>query len=220
MKRKAFIAFFVAALALTSGGFLLFRGRSQAADHLDPPTRVDAAMMGTDHAADIADIFAWHRGTGASQTLVTVLMFAGPDAPVAGQRVSCDRNVLYGIHIDNTGDAVAEHNIRVRFGVDDRMNCFARFEGIPGRTTALVAPVESVRTVAGVSVFAGLRDDPFFFDLQGFRTTLMTGTLSFANDRDFFSRKNTSAIVVEVPMGPTLATGTTLRVWATSARAM
>jgi hypothetical protein len=61
-------------------------------------------------------------------------------------------------------------------------------------------------------VFAGLRDDPFFFDLIGFKKGLQ---FSPETSRNFFRGLNTLAIVIEVPTSSfgTL-TGSTLRVWA------
>jgi hypothetical protein len=64
----------------------------------------------------------------------------------------------------------------------------------------------------GGKVFAGLRDDPFFFDLIGFKRGL---AFSAETSRNFFDGLNTLAIVVEVPTASfgTL-TNSTLRVWA------
>lgn len=183
--------------------------------------------MAADRNADIADLFAWHRGTGTSQSLVMVLSYAGPVAPSPTQAVPCDRDVLYSIHIDNSGDALPEHTITARFATDStNRNCFVRWEGLPGVSGAQIAPVEHQRTYGAVQTFVGLRDDAFFFDLQGFRETLaMAGTapagmgVRMTSDRDFFAGKNSSAIVVEVPVSAVQGMGrTTLKVWATTSR--
>jgi hypothetical protein len=214
------LAIAVFATGAISGDLALRSKHVQAADHLDPPGRTDPGNMGMDRNADIADVYAWHRGMGATQSVVLALTFSGPNAPVAGQKMPCDRNVLYNIHIDNTGDGAEDRVFRVRFGLDSAMNCFARWEGLPGTTGPVVTRTEFNNDLGGgVKAYAGLRDDAFFFDLQGFRTTLMTGRLSFVNDRDFFAGKNTSAIVVEVPATAINNGQTTLRVWATTARA-
>ncbi len=203
-----------------ASGYAAFRvTHVDAADHLDPPARTNPMAGGSDRNADIADIYAWHTGTGASATLTTVLTFSGPNDPVADQAVACDKDVLYVINIDNDGDSVSDIAIDIRFGHDDVGNCFVRVENVPGESSAIVSRVEHATTRGDVHVFAGLRDDPFFFDLTGFQTTLMTGTLSFVNDRDFFANKNSSAVVLEFPLPATLEGGTKLRVWATTARA-
>lgn len=209
----------VCAVAVLGAAFALRTPRSHAADHLDPPARTDPANGGMDRNADIADVFAWHRGTGATQSVVMALAFSGPNAAVAGQKIPCDRGVLYTIHIDNTGDGASDRQITMRLGQDDRMNCFARWEGLPGTSGPIVTRVEHNNDLGGgVKSFVGLRDDAFFFDLQGFRTTLMTGNLSFVSDRDFFARQNTPVMVVEVPATAINNGQTTLRIWGTTAR--
>lgn len=188
-----------------------------AADHLDPPARTDPTMGG-DRTADIGDLYAWHEGTGASATLVTVLTFDGPSDTAVDQAVACDRDVLYTIHIDNDDDDVSDFDIEARFAEDDIGNCFVSVANIPGETNAVEAPVELMRQGTDAKVWAGLRDDPFFFDLQGFNETLAMGTLRFVNDRDFFARKNISALVLEFPLPVTLGGGTGLNMWATTSR--
>jgi hypothetical protein len=191
----------------------------EAADHLDPPMRTDPATAGgsADRNADIADLYAWHQGTGADAKMVAVLTFAGPNDPAAGQATPCDRDVLYGIHMNN---GTTTSDIYARFGKDDVGNCFVNVTGIPGTGGGGVAgPIERPFTRGDVKVFAGLRDDPFFFDLTGFRQTLMTGTLSMINDRDFFAGKNSSAIVIQFPLSAVSPAGEVVRVWSTTGRA-
>ena len=133
--------------------------------------------------------------------------------------------MLYNINIDNSGDAVPELTVSARFGKDSSGNCYVQFSGVPGSTLPVAGRVEHVFSAGGVSLFAGLRDDAFFFDLQGFKDTLATaGTatppagIQMIPDRDFFAGKNTSAIAVEMPLASALGTGTVLKVWATTAR--
>jgi len=203
----------------SAGAVLLRNQYSHAADHLDPPTRTNPAMGGTDHNADIADVYAWHQGTGASATLVTILTFGGPNPPTPTQAIPCDRDVLYTIYIDNTGDAMPEFNIRARFAQDSTMNCFVQIEGIPGTTAPIVGPVEYQLGTSSVKAYAGLRDDAFFFDLTGFRETLSMGSIRMTNDRDFFAGQNTPAIVIEMPLAAAQGAGTNVKIWATTARA-
>lgn len=210
------------ALALLAGGAGLAATagfQAEAADHLDPPARTNPDSGGTDRNADIADVFAWHRGSGATRSVVTVLSFAGPNLPAADQEIPCDRDVLYQIHVSNDADLDPEFDITARFGEDDLGNCFVQLTGIPGAGSApIVAPVERVVQRNGVSVFAGLRDDAFFFDLVGFRETLTMGTIRMTDDRDFFAGKNTPAIVVEFPLIAVSPGDEAFRVWATTSR--
>jgi hypothetical protein len=195
----------------------------EAADHLDPPARTnpDAMPPGTDRNADIADVYAWVRGEGAARTAVLAMSFSGPNAPVAGQDVPCDENVVYSIHIDNNGDTAVEptSTIEMRLGEDDRGQCFYQLTGVPGAGADPVVGTVGYTTRRGTaSMHVGLHADAFFFDLQGFRTTLSTGTLSFVDDRDFFANKNTSVLVVEVPIVAVSPSDAPYRVWATTAR--
>ncbi len=186
-----------------------------AADHLDPPTRTDPDSSGTDRTADIADLFAWHT----SETLTVALTFGGPSMPVANQKVSCDRDVLYGIHISNDDDLEAEFDITARFGLDDAGRCFVKFAGVPGvGGGVVVGPTERELVWRSVHAYAGLRDDAFFFDLQGFRETLMTGEIKMTDDRDSIAGANASTIVVEFPLAAVSPGGEAFRVWATTAR--
>ncbi len=131
-----------------------------------------------------------------------MLTYAGPTDPVAGETAMYDPDVLYGIHIDTNQDQVADHDLWIRFGQNASGNWGMQVEGIPGGDPAMQSgPVEFANTISGPTdayFWAGLRDDPFFFDLQGFMDTLSTGTLSFVNDRDFFAGKNISAIVIRL----------------------
>jgi hypothetical protein len=183
-----------------------------AADHLDAPTRTDPAFDGSpDRAADIADVFAWHTPTD----VVVALTFAGPDAP--GVPAKYDRDVLYTINVSNDGDPVTtEFPIEIRFGFDGN-SPGVHVTGLPGGAT-ISGPVETTLSQNGILVRAGLYDDPFFFDLQGFRETRSSGTLSFNNQRDFFRGQNDTSVVIQIPK-PLIQNGARLiNAWASTAR--
>lgn len=209
-----------AGLAITSGTYV------EAADHLDPPLRTNpgGTPPGTERNADIADIFAWHTGSGTTGTVTTVLSFSGPNPASATQALACDPGVVYFIHLSNDADMDDEFTIEGRFGLDDLGNCFVRITGAPGMAAGdeLVVPAEYNGTLTVptgvVRAHAGLHDDAFFFDLQGFRDTVSSGNLSFTNDRDFFALQNTSAIVVEFPLLAIAPTNERFRIWASTNR--
>jgi hypothetical protein len=184
-----------------------------AADHLDPPNRTDPAADTTpDIAADIADVYVWHTATD----LVIALTFAGPQP--AGRPPTYDRDVLYTVNISNANSPTdAEFQMRFRFGRDSSGNVGVEVSGLPDGGPPLVGPVEQTLTRNGIMVRAGLYDDPFFFDLQGFRDTRSTGTLSFVAARSFFTGQNDTSIVFQIPRSR-VETGQQLNIWATSAR--
>lgn len=193
-----------------------------AADHADAPGST------LDPSADITDVFIFREGG----RLVGAICFGGTPAPnmrVDGPSGRYDPDVLFLYNIDLNGDAQPEHEIQIRFGKNAAGEPGVQIENLPGAGARLVSgPVEKVIAApSGLRLFAGLRDDPFFFDFEGFRATIGSfnssdkpkGTLMFDNSRDSFTRRNLTAIVFE--MDPTLLvspSGKLVRVWATSHR--
>ena len=208
----------VGALAVAAPlAFLADTAPAPAADHLDPPTRTDgnAGPARPDIPADIADVYAWHT----ADNVVIAMTFAGPRP--GSFAASYDRDVLYTFNVANGFPRTTPtYQIQVRFGQDlsKGANQFGmRVTGLPGNTV-IEGPVETVLTANGIKAFAGLVDDPFTFDLLGFRATRTAGTLNFSNSRDFFFRQNDSAIILEIPR-QMLQNGTQpLDIWATAAR--
>lgn len=216
MRRKATLLAGAAGLVLAIGASQVLPGlQSTAADHLDPPGRTDPNVDATpDRAADIADIFAWH----ADGMFNIVLTFSGPQA--TDQPATYDPDVLYQINISNAGSrADTEIPIRVRFGTGSMTDEYGvQVMNVPGVTDALVGPVETDFSRDGATVHAGLFDDPFFFDLQGFMETGDTGDLSFMSDRDFFAGQNLTAIVISFPQDRIANGDHLIDVWAETAR--
>jgi hypothetical protein len=196
---------------------LLPERAAPAADHLDPPTRTDPAFdMTPDTPADIADVYSWYTPT----KVIIAVTFAGPQAATAP--AVYDRDVLYTINIGNgLPKTDATFAIRFRFGADTSTGSpryGVEVTGLPGVTGALVGPVETNLSKDGVLVRAGLFDDPFFFDLQGFRTSRSSGVLSFDKNRNFFNGQNDTAIVIEIPRDRLVNGSNPLGIWATTAR--
>jgi hypothetical protein len=202
------------ALAIAvSTGMLAVGRQAFAADHLDPPGRTDPDVDTTsDKASDIADVYAWHTETD----VIIALTFAGPQATTLP--ATYDRDVLYTINISNDANpTTTEFPIDIRFGKDGAATG-VRFSGIPGTTGPIVGPVETNLQQGAVMARAGLFDDPFFFDLQGFRATRSTGRLSFDPNRNFFAGQNLTAVVLQIPRSA-LENGTNpIRIWASTAR--
>ena len=203
----------VGAAFIGAAGFLAIDRGAKAADHLDPPTRTDSAQdSNPDVAADIADVYAWHTASN----VVIALTFAGPQA--ASLPATYDRDVLYTINISN--DAVPfdpEYQIRFRFGFNGEA-VGVQVTGVPGSTGPIEGPVEADLVQGPVTVRAGLFDDPFFFDLQGFRETRSSGVLSFRSNRNFFAGQNDTALVVQMPRSALENGNNPLKIWATTAR--
>jgi hypothetical protein len=203
------------AAMITAAVLFVPGGANRAADHLDPPSRTDLAVDPTpDLPADIADVFAWYSG----DTVKVILTFGGPNPP--NLPASFDRDVLYKINISTAAPTdTPEVTIRVRFGPGQRPNEWGvRMEGVPGVTGAIEGPVETLLTKDGVKARAGLFDEPFFFDLIGFRESRSMGTIRFNNKRNFFDGQNDTAIVLEIPKDRFANASTPLGFWATTSR--
>src|SRR4029078_8258642 len=91
---------------------------------------------------------------------------ASPAAGVLGP-TAFDSRVRYTIHVDNTGDNVADINYVARFGVRGSGVCSSRAVSL-FRNGSQIAEGSTGRTVqirTGGKIFAGIRSAPFFLDL-------------------------------------------------------
>jgi hypothetical protein len=177
-----------------------------AADHVDAPATK------ADHAADITDFYAWHKDDGK---IVVIVNYAG--LLEVGQPGVYDSSVVYGIHIDNNGDNEADEDVWVRFGQNGMGEWGVQFSGLPGVADPVVGPVNTVIDAGlGNRAWAGLRDDPFFFDLDGFLATLMSGTLMFDSTNDSFAMTNVNAIIVELSTDASAGGSDNIQLWATT----
>ncbi len=182
---------------------------AQAADHIDAP------LSSVDPAADIADFFAWSRH-GEEDKVIAAITFAGAGASTS--EGVYDDEVLYTIHIDTDGDAEPDENVYIRFGESSSGDWGVQVLGLPGGDATVEGPVETeIDAGNGLTVYAGLRDDPFFFDFTGYSDTLSTATLSFTG-ADFFAGLNVTAIVVEIDIDAIGGSSNDVQIWATTGR--
>jgi hypothetical protein len=195
-------------------------GPASGADHGDAP------LAKANHAEDLADVYAF-AGSGSN---VVFAMTVNP-LTMPGDAPLFDSAGLYQFRIDNNGDAVPDVTYNVTFGAaasDGTQTVSVKKAAgaaadtlsdggtnvIAGKTTAATAGAH-VNTGGGVKLFAGLRDDPFFFDLNAFKAGL-----AFRNPgNNFFKGLNASAIVLELPASDFLASGKTAAgVWAVTSK--
>ena len=213
--RNSLARLVIAPAAALSLALLVPGAANRAADHLDPPARTDAAVDTTpDLPADIADIFAWYSGN----TVKVIVTFGGPNA--ADRPASFDRDVLYTLNISTALPAdTPEVQIKARFGPGKNPGEWGvQFSGIPGVNGTIEGPVETNLQKDGVTARGGLFDEPFFFDLQGFRESRAMGTLRFNNKRNFFDAQNDTALVLEIPKDRFASATSPLGLWITTAR--
>lgn len=196
-----------------------------AADHIDAPGVTGAGPSSI--GSDITDVYAFANG----DNMVFVVNTQGLLSPAATATATFDEEVMLEINIDNsaTKDNVEDLVIQATFE-NGMVRVFGPVAPITtGLTSTLVggvsvsasitaygqAPV--IGTSGGISVFAGPRDDPFFFDLNQYKA-IIAGSASSFNDpgTDAFAGTNVMALVVEVPKSQ-LGSGT-INIWATSNR--
>ena len=197
MQRKTKVALAAATTASALGALLLVPGQlALSADHIDPPARTDPAVDSTpDIPADIADIYAFHDATN----LYLIYTFGGPSATTLP--AFYDRDVLNFIDISTSPPATsADVQIRFKFGPGTGPGEWGiQVDNVPGVNGSIVGPVEQILSKDGVRVYAGLRDDPFFFDSQGLRESRAMGTIRFDKNRNFFGAKNITVVALEIP---------------------
>jgi hypothetical protein len=185
------------------------------ADHLDAPGLQSPEMNAR---IDITDIYAFQKPGDASKSIL--VMNVNPLAPTLAHEF--DHQAVYELKIDTDGDAVAEIAFRFTFSPVIKGGQVAAVHRATGRAAAgashggeplfVKVPVSFgstpyVATSGQYKFFAGLRSDPFFFDLLGFLNGFnFTG-------QDFFIDKNVFGIVLEVPNAEGLGQNPKIGVW-------
>lgn len=179
-----------------------------SADHREAPTISEIPP------ADINDVYVF-RNPNQPSRLVLVMTVNPLAVPEFATTYAFSPNVLYRFTVDTTGDGVPERNIDVTFSPlsSGGQTFTANFptgivvEGEATRPTLQTTepnPPEVARGPegSGIRVFAGPRDDPFFFDFVGFNRFVATDPpeLDAFTGVDSFAGLNVSAIVVEVPL--------------------
>ncbi|MEK6280473.1 MAG: DUF4331 family protein [Acidobacteriota bacterium] len=197
---------------------------------MSPATRLDAADHGDapltahDLGADLNDGYLFLDPNDNSRVIM-ILTVHGFIVPGENSNFGIfDPALRYRFEIETTGDAKPDKFIDVRFSPR-----IANAAGAPqaqtatitlpnGRTftapstnssnTADAAPTQVVTTDSPTNVifFAGLTDDPFFFDIPAFgrfNASIRSGAPNpgvFSRGRDTFAGYNTLAIVFSLPL--------------------
>jgi hypothetical protein len=213
-------------------------GRVLASDHQDTPE------VELNQNMDINDVYAF---PGSSPDRIVLAMTTA--SPIAGQALSFDPNLLYQIKVDNTGDAQEDLVFQITFNSATGSTQIVRVAGpvapaLQGTKSVLVntsqivegAVGTTIGPATGMQVFAGLRADPFFIDLEQFFKILpdrrpSTGALSVPPAQpvtsfrspgvDLLRPFNTLAIVIELPKAQLLsstAADAKIGVWGTISR--
>lgn len=241
-----------AALVAAPVTFALTRApEAKSSDHGD--TAENVARIG----ADLTDLYVFPSPQNANN-VVLVMNVHGLIPAGQGLGVAFDPNVLYQFKIDNSGDAVEDLVIQTKFegnGTGQRVlvagpvrpsrtGTSSVFEGSLASAFATAGTINRPFTqISGMRVFAGAREDPFFFDLERFyqifpdritpiqpprrtedidipdpNTPRVNGWRPKGQARDFFNNLNVLSVVVEVPRSSLVrrAGSRNINVWMTT----
>jgi hypothetical protein len=234
------------AIAIAAPLGLICLSRSLASDHADTADIVNRI------GGDLTDVYIFPSPSNPAN-VVLVLDCHGL-IPGGEHAISFDPRILYQFKIDNTGDFVEDLVIQVIFGSpgpDQAVYVSGPYRPFTTGTRAIFArrhPIVGVinqpfHPIGGMQVFAGLRADPFFFDVGRFnsifpdRATPLTGkqvdfpSIQAANTpqlpgflppgqaSDYLAGLNCLSIVVELPreaLAPRGKPPGVIRLWETT----
>jgi hypothetical protein len=194
---------------------------SIASDHQDTPEVELSPRM------DVNDVYAFPGAT--ADRIVLAMTTSSPITPAQSAAAAFDPNLLYQLKVDNSGDGIEDKVFQITFsGTGANQQVTVRGPVAPAQTGTMNTLVTSGSVVTGATnanlgaasgtqVFAGLRDDPFFLDLEQFFRIIpdrkpVSGPLSQLPDQpsatafraagqavDYLRGINTLAIVIELP---------------------
>ncbi len=156
MKKRWWVGMILAAGMVTGGS-------ARAADHRDGPK----VLM--DPASDINDVYAW-MSADASKVYLAMTVF-----PAADAMSKFSNTVKYVFHTASAagyGMAQTDTDVICTFDVAQKISCWVGTADYVSGDASATAGLSS--TSGKVKVFAGLREDPFFFNLDGFNKVQQT----------------------------------------------
>lgn len=170
-------------------------------DHLDAP---ELQSPNVDARVDICDIYVFQQPGDADRSVF--VLNVNPLAPRYADAFASE--AVYELKVDTNADDLAEIAYRFTFSpkrdgvqtatVRRAEGELARGSGKEGEILFQNVPVAfgeafSIAETEGYRFFAGIRSDPFFFDLEGYKNGMQfTGA-------DTFLDKNVFSIVLELP---------------------
>ncbi len=211
---KKKIALFAGALTMAFGTLLTPPPRTDASDHRDGPLITDVYRP-----SDITDVYFFLDPNDNSKVIMALGVSGFIIPGENGNSGAFDPNVRFRFEIETTGDARPDHFFEITFSprqdVDAPQTATITlpFGGgftagaTPSNSTATTPPAPVITTDpgTGVSFFAGLTDDPFFFDIPAelrYRASRIAGSPDpsfFKRGRDTIAGYNTLMIALSAP---------------------
>lgn len=201
MKSKKLLLTGIITAAVVTGGIIF------AADHKDAPAV-------TSQTTDVTDLYVFRAAD--PNNLVFVANTQGLHTPAETATLKFDPNTLIEFNIDTNGDAKEDLVLQAIYDAGtNKMNVYgpvvpsetgvrSKLEGSVSASVAVTAYGASTPEIGtgttGIKVFAGPRDDPFFFDLNQYKSIIGGTATGFNNPgADTFAGTNVMGLVVEVP---------------------
>lgn len=158
-----------------------------AADHLDSP------LVQFDPAADINDLYTFMNPNNPGELILIATVM-----PLADANSRFSDAVEYRFNIKNLSSNDENVISCKAFGREDSL-MICELENMGGRKVFGKFGFQTGNSKSKLRMYAGLRDDPFFFDLGAYRQTVATASPQFTNPgTDFFSGLGTLAIVIGI----------------------
>ena len=170
-------------------------------DHFDAPGRKPPNM---DARVDICDIYVFQEPEDADKSVI--VLDVNPLAPTLADSFASE--AVYELKVDTNQDYLADIAYRFTFSPKERGVQLATLRRASGKQAMgngkegdilfqdVPVSFENDATISeagGYRFFAGMRSDPFFFDLEGYINGMnFTGS-------DFFQDKNVFSMVLELP---------------------
>jgi Domain of unknown function (DUF4331) len=133
---------------------------AKSADHKDAPATT------ADPASDINDVFSFLDGTNFVMAMTV--------SPFAAKTAKFSDKTQYVFHTSSGaafGTTTSDVNFICTFDVGQKASCWAgTADYVTGDASNAATPLTSAS--GKIKLFAGLRSDPFFFNLQGFKDTV------------------------------------------------
>ncbi len=215
MKRNKLLLAAFAVTALITGGIIF------AADHIDSPNV-------TNQPSDITDLYVFQAQT--TSNLVFVANTQGLMSPGNTAAAKFNENTVLEFNIDNNADNIEDLVIQCKYdAASNSMQVYgptapsekgtrSKLEGSVTASAVVTAYGAGAPTIGtgttGIKVFAGPRDDPFFFDLNRFKMVIAGTAPGFNNPgTDAFAGTNVMSVVVEVPKSLISSPSGKIAVW-------
>jgi len=195
-----------------------------SSDHIDSPSV-------TGSTSDIADFYAFEGND--RDNMVFIVTLQGILDPVDSENAAFDQNVVTQINIDTNADnvedlviqAIRRGDVMWFFGPEAPVKKGQSIEILQNSEIQDFVPITpymeeqiTKNSERGIKYFAGVTDDPFFFDIATFRK-LVAGTASEFNNPgdDTWNGLNVLSTAIEIPKS-LLGGGTSINAWVTTHR--